>query len=80
MTCEIILSCGHKSEHNHGHGFYVTVKDTGCDAIDGFYNTASYMCVCEKCKKWYKKHGQILKTEGDVDRWLNKNPVSQNKE
>ena len=62
----IIATCGHKLTEKEGMGISIMVKDQNKDGS----KAVSYIVVCDKCYKWYKKVNIILQTEKIADKWL----------
>jgi hypothetical protein len=64
----IIATCGHQLKEKEGLGINIAVKDS----IDNCRGIISYITVCEKCLKWYKKKKLILETEKERKTWSTK--------
>ena len=63
----IIATCGHELKKSEELGIAIAIKDFHKDGS----KAVSYITVCKKCFKWYKKKKLILETGEEIDDYLN---------
>ena len=62
----VIGSCGHELTEKEKLGIPISIKDNSRDGSKAI----SYICVCDKCFKMYKKKKLILETKKEEAQWL----------